>query len=831
MKKIFALILCISLVCAALPAARVAAADVDLSQEAILSLIERDISADAHPYIYASQSDFDKVRVGCGGGDAVLTDMYYKIKAKADTYLSKDVVSISLGDNGLSGGEEAERRIIALALVYMIEGDTAYAVKAYEQLKAVTDLETWGYSMLTTATLARCAAVGYDWLSGYMTEEQRQECALAIKEKALDVIEDIYKNPDDYYTWQNPTGTSQYGKFFGTTNHAFHNNAFFAVAALSVADRYPELSAFVLHNALTLMTALIDTCGPDGGFDEGCGYWNYYVPAFAKVMASLDSAFGTMLGFDENEILHSSAYFAIYTQSTVGSLVVGDTYPDNVRHNEEFYFMGIAFDDAQLQKYSLERGYGSLLLPLWYNGNDCSDIKTELALDKCYGNVGFVTMRNTWNSDYEIMTGFKVTQASDSGASTHMDTSSGMFFVDALGERWTGGLGVESYSLDGYFDYSETGKRWTYYARRAEANNCLVINPDSSPGQDIMVKPTIETFASKAGGAIAISDLSESYAEDVISYKRGVMLTDGRSRFVVQDEAVMKNPSEVYWFMNTKADIELSADGETAVLSQNGKKLLLKFKSNVNFSLSVMDSVPLPTSPNPEGQTDFSDTKKIALHADNVSELQLSCEMIPMWENSRMPDDFYCVIPMSQWTVSDSECDIGMSDVDSIESTPLTTYTNSAFSGIMMPQEFYRMQKDDDFSVFYIKDKAPTQLSRAYLTMYASVTGGAVLSPSLNIYAMPSETNLYTLSGLSTPINSHTAKTAAIEPISSKTIFTDSIHTLVYDITDYIPKTGDDFVLAFTLYKKSDNYFIISSHCNNSTERRPCINYQVAPDR
>ena len=800
----------------------------DITEEEVSELISKKISSDAHPYIYASSDDFDRVRTLAFGGDQRITDVYRKLRLEADEILAKNVLYIDPSGNPLSKADEAERRISTLAMMYQIEGDEECALRAWEEMENIINLEYWPKTMLSRSSLARAVAVGYDWLYPYLTVAQRTSCAEAIKTKALDTVEDIYRNPGNYNSWDNPTGTIQTGAFFSFNNHSSHNNAFFAVAALAVSDVYPELGAYILSNATNILKDFVSRCGPDGAFYEGSGYWGYYIPPLAKYMSSLSSAFGTMFDFDKNDIVLKSSYFILHTKTSQGSMIYGDVFPNvNVR-NEELYFIGKAFNDKNLKKICLDSGFGKLLFALWYNGDDCSDTVITMDKDKYYSGAEIATMRNTWDTPYEIFGAMKVSKASFS----HNDASSGIFFFDALGERWTnGGLGAENYNLDGYFKYAPDGKRWQYYARRAEANNCLVINPDESPGQDTTSMPTIGQFRSSNGNSIAITDLSEVYAQNVKSYKRGITLTNSRTRFIVQDEAVMNSASEVWWFMNTEADITISSDGKSAILTKNGKKLYMYFNCNADYTLSVMDSVPLPTSPNPEGQKVFADVKKVALHIENVSELNLSCEMIPLWSSWEVPQDLYSFVPMEQWSDDNTPCDASISYLtDGGTGYPTSTYTNSLYAGSLMPQEYYRMESSDNFSAFYIKDTAVQNAVKAVLTFNA-VSGGKSVYSSLNAYKLNSGIRFESLTFATSPVNSDTSVLHTVDEQNSYTFASTEFSKLSYDISDFLPEVSGEYSLALSLKASSADSFTVASHRNSEAHMRPQIRYYCEPEQ
>ena len=188
----------------------------------------------------------------------------------------------------------------------------------------------------------------------------------------------------------------------------------------------------------------------------------------------------------------------------------------------------------------------------------------------------------------------------------HGDLHMGQFVLDALGERWAIDLGSEDYNIPGYWGT----QRWTYYRKRAEGHNTLVINPSGDVDQDPRAVSHIVFMGSAEGEAVAIADLTPGYERQARSFKRGIALMDDRSQVIVQDELETRQPSEVWWFMHTRANITIDGDGTVALLEQGGKRLAARILSPAGASFTVLPATPLPTSPNPPGQNPNQNVQK-----------------------------------------------------------------------------------------------------------------------------------------------------------------------------------------------------------------------------
>ena len=81
-------------------------------------------------------------------------------------------------------------RIYTLAMMWRLSGGSdsgkKYAARAWEELSALCNFPDWNHQhYLDTGSLMNAAAVGYDWLYDYWTEEQREFLRSTIYEKAV----------------------------------------------------------------------------------------------------------------------------------------------------------------------------------------------------------------------------------------------------------------------------------------------------------------------------------------------------------------------------------------------------------------------------------------------------------------------------------------------------------------------------------------------------------------------------------------------------------------------------------------------------------------------
>ncbi len=60
----------------------------------------------------------------------------------------------------------------------------------------------------------------------------------------------------------------------------------------------------------------------------------------------------------------------------------------------------------------------------------------------------------------------------------HQHLDGGSFMIESEGVRWTDETGAEKYNLPGFWDYSASGLRWSYFRNTNQAHNTVTINDE-----------------------------------------------------------------------------------------------------------------------------------------------------------------------------------------------------------------------------------------------------------------------------------------------------------------------------------------------------------------
>ena len=197
-----------------------------------------------------------------------------------------------------------------------------------------------------------------------------------------------------------------------------------------------------------------------------------------------------------------------------------------------------------------------------------------------------------------------------------------------MGVRWAEELGPGPYDAPNYFLNTPAGGRWKNYSKRAEGQNTLVINPSMTlDDQYVLAESEFIHFEPRDGGGFCTLDMTDAYrmngATDVT---RSFELYNNRSSLKITDTVKCLIRSDIYWFMHTKADIKVSEDGKTAILTIGDKQL--KATSHADGTFSVMKAERL--SGEWEWDEEYPDIQKLTVRLENVKKAEIIITLEPV---------------------------------------------------------------------------------------------------------------------------------------------------------------------------------------------------------
>lgn len=599
-----------------------------------------------HPRVMMNKEMYDRV-VYNYANDELVKSWGDQIIASADKYLNAAMPTYSIPDGYrlLATSRDVYNRSKTLSMAYILTKDKKYSDNLYQVFQAAGSFPDWNPQHFLDIGEMTCAfSIGYDWLYDVWTDEQKKFLEDTIYNYGLLVVEKAYYNQLGGHAWWTPNNT---------TNWNVVCNGGMSMGAVALFDKYPELCSDLIQLQVRDVEAMMNSFYPAGAWFEGIGYWSYTLDYTVNMFSTLQACFGTDFNLTKAPGFDRTIYFSMAGD---GPTAINNYHDAGEGHqnSSNYFWLSNQFDIPGVTNVRLfnmqELGWMPSPFDLiWYN-TDIKGTDFELAKDTYLQEVEFVAMRNSWVDFDGAWLSFHAGQANVNHS--HLDT--GSFVVDLLGERWAFDLGGDDYNMDGYFG----NNKHKYYRLRPEGHNLYVINPSEYEGQDVNSFCKVENgVVSKPRGAFSIADLTPAYARDAKSARRGYMLADDRRSALIRDEVTFKSKdNDFYWFSHIKSGTEAEIiDNNTVLLTRNGKQVKVLIDTDLpDYELSIMDAVPLPTSPVMPAQNKNTGIKKIAIHSPKASgSVYVQVKFIPADDvNANKPLEN---IKLDDWTIPDGD--------------------------------------------------------------------------------------------------------------------------------------------------------------------------------
>lgn len=621
------------------------------TSEEVTALIKQNNPNNDHPRLLMRKDDLPALREKVKNDPVTASYMQDVIKA-ADEALTLDPLPYGRvdGPRMLQTNRKAVDRIEAMGFAYLITGDEKYARGCIDVLMNVcTDtFPDWNpYHFLDVGELSAGVALGYDWCYDVMTEEERKIVEEAIYNKSLkEIMKDLnFETTSEERTFKwNSSASSAYPQ-----NWVSVCVGGCSMAALVIGDKneeYGKIAGEVISKGIEHVKDLLARFAPDGSWYEGPNYWLLAYEFFALGFTSYKTALGTDFGLTNAIGFENGGSFVIGASAPVGvfNLSVCAPYLNNC---PEIYYLANEFNNstytAWCRTFKEKKGFeGDYRDILWYRPDLDTSSTEGLTLDGVWR--GFtVGSARTGLTDSDLYVGF---HAADSVGNLHMD--SGTFILDMFGIRWAYELGYDP------LDYSN-GIRTNRYRARAEGHNTMIFNPQYDKDINTSANCSVDRFEYNSQNTILVSDLSDVHkGMGVKSRIRGIMVDKVTKQTIIQDEFETEYPSEMYHFIHTPGEIELSSDGKSAILTKAGKKFYVEILGDNDFTFEKTRAVPLPTSPDVEMISD-EQIWKLVIHKNDVTKGTISVMMAPLAGDETSVKSAYEVTPISSWQLKEEK--------------------------------------------------------------------------------------------------------------------------------------------------------------------------------
>ncbi|MGL5787990.1 MAG: heparinase II/III domain-containing protein [Bacteroidales bacterium] len=530
-----------------------------------------------HPRLLFTPADEADVRSNIAT-DPLAKELSIFLKEKADSVILIPQIPYQKDKHGniLSIARSYVFRLTTLATAYRIYGDPKYADAVNRILLYICQLPDWSPKhYLDTSELSTGVAIAYDWLYDVLPETTKEIVRKTLYERALSVVLNEYEN-GKVGSWAKRE-----------TNWNVVCNAGMTMAALAVAEDYPEEVNTILKNAAQYIPNCMKHFAPDGVCYEGPAYWGYTTAYLSVYLKAVMENGGDKGKISHMEGIPRTALFYKRTLTPAGQRFNFGNAGNEEINSPAFFFFGKHYNQPEVSEWyrkeltevirkdkSLHQLF-FLCLP-WFD-TAVANRSAKLPPAEVY--------RNSIN-DLIVLNGnreekgsvFLIAKGGEPGQA-HQQMDCGTFIIESDSVCWSEDPGADDYSLPGFWDYKQGGKRWSYFRNNNLSHNTLSINGNLQHAEG---KAFICEDGTQCSQPFVTLDLSSLYAGDAKSVSRTFHLMNDRN-VCIEDNVILEDPeSYISWRMLSKAEIH--TDDKKAYLTRDGKRFYLKILSPDNAS-------------------------------------------------------------------------------------------------------------------------------------------------------------------------------------------------------------------------------------------------------
>jgi len=468
----------------------------------------------------------------------------------------------------LSVSREFIRRSLQWAFAYRVTREQVFLDRARQEMLAVAAFNEWPEHYLELAEMITGMAISYGWLFNDLSADDRAALRAAIVGKGI--------------------AQARHGHraFRSTNNWNQVCIGGMVLGALAVEDDEPALAADLLAAARQGVFIGLNAYRPDGAYPEGPNYWSYGSSFTVLLAAALRGRKGGDWGLLDAPGVRRSAEF--YTHS-IGPSGKHFDFADSVEGQElpcAIVYLARELDQpalltAKREMIRKQQGLSERFAPLsvlwWPTKTGGNPLPTSFSAQ---GAQPLAIWRSSWSDPNAWWFAIKAGGAAHSHA--HMDA--GSFVLELDGLRWAKDLGMQDYgSLESrgidLWNMKADSTRWQVFRLSAEAHNTLTL--DSQP-HSVRGMATLRMVSERE----ALIDLTPALlpGQATQATRRARFLDDA----VQLDDELLgaRAGSIVRWAMATEAEVRL--EGNTAFLTQQGKRLAVQFEGD-GIQLDVLD--------------------------------------------------------------------------------------------------------------------------------------------------------------------------------------------------------------------------------------------------
>jgi len=504
-----------------------------------------------HPYLLFSDADKPAIKERLLN-DQTSREIWEKIRLEGLRYLNatfeppapmRDPHPRFVGhDDYLAYMTEHSRAALELAFIYQMTGETRFAEKAFELADKLCALDSWVQSAhrfeviatrvwpygakddqavftydITTAGISRDLALVYDWSYTALSKDKRNRIRSGLLEKSITRVRGSY----EYFWWNTASRCNWSG--------ICHSGL--GLAALTLMHEDPGLSDVLAHSCDGVKN-LLDHVDPQGGWQEGRGYWAYGFGESSIFIEAMKRASGGKINlFTHPALKDHPTDFALYGMTAgfgdgTGQIVGSSSFINKLAtesNNQTAAYYAKTYVHQSESVYDL----------IWPKTNVAAVTPTEGS--KFFSGINWAILRKDFNAN-------SVTVACKAGYNDdphHGHLDCGTFNITYKGLTYVGEVARTPYD-EQYFG----ALRWEHLEAKTEGHNVVLVNGE----QQFCAKLKDEPWKQDIGGPISQfhADPTWAYLEmnptkaypgkELKSWHRWIALDKAHNIVIVLDE-------------------------------------------------------------------------------------------------------------------------------------------------------------------------------------------------------------------------------------------------------------------------------------------------------
>lgn len=586
-----------------------------------------------HPRLLLTRETIEAARKSVSE-DAQAAELLAKLRLQGETLLRQAPVKYEIiGPRLLTQSRNCVERVYVFAALCHLDPERERWLNGVRaNIRAAAAFPDWNPShFLDVAEMTHAFAIAYDWLFDILGERDKSMIREAIVSKGLKpALDAVYRGGED-------------GSMTGwATRHNNWNqvcNGGMILGALAIAEREPALAEEILGYAIKSLPAAMREFAPDGGWYEGVAYWAYTLRYTVPFLAALDSALGRRFGLDEFPGFSETGNFYLHGTGPTGLFFnFSDASRQSAHGFPWLHWMARRFNHPVWHWAADDGDTGTHPLSLfWRDPNVRSPGQLRTRREAVFMGIHAAMMRSAWDDPQASYVGF---YAGHNGTD-HSQLEMGTFVFDAIGDRWVEELGSDDYDLPDYFGK----KRWDYYRLNSQGQNVMLFD---GKNQGVKARGRITSSGSENGSAHAIADLTEGYAEQALSVRRGVRLTNDRRLLLVQDEFELKAPAVYQWQIHTMAEVRTDIDRAQLIIGDKTVEVRVLSRLPVDYILEEARPATLERGGGKTENTNDRYRKLVIRTRDKVSKGTVGVLLHPL-RDPNAPRGAGFVKPLDAW--------------------------------------------------------------------------------------------------------------------------------------------------------------------------------------